>query len=131
MSDCNHHQGGVRPRRRRSLLECAASVLVIVSSSAWAGAGSADYLDAIEAETEKLALGATTPTEPAAPAGAGFSEGMDREQFAKELAAKYEGSFVFYNKLSPPAQEEIYQEYLKGSPYELVQQKIMAKFLKR
>ncbi|MES9960668.1 MAG: hypothetical protein ABW089_09545 [Sedimenticola sp.] len=94
-----------------------------------------DYLKAIEMETDKVER--KQSAEDAGPetvnggGGAGFSRGLSIEDFAQELKEKYTGSSVFYKKLPRRTQEEIYQDYFKGSSYEQVQKKIMNRYLGR
>ncbi|MES9897502.1 MAG: hypothetical protein ABW148_00590 [Sedimenticola sp.] len=97
-----------------------------------------DYLSEINMEGEKVGkrTGQSQPSRDsgstvAREAGLGFTSGMSMEEFSVYLKEKYTGSGVFYKKLEPRSQEEIYEVYLGGAPYAEVRKRIMDRFLKR
>ena len=107
-------------------------------------AGEADYLRAIELETAKLEhKGGTTIEGPATGSSRrarktktkstvkGLRSGLSREGFEQQLSDNYTGSAVFYRKLSRRSQEEVYGQYLEGSPMSELRSKIMNRFLNR
>ncbi|WP_428622818.1 hypothetical protein [Sedimenticola sp.] len=95
----------------------------VISFSVMA-AGEDDYLSALHQEAGKVDGGAVGETE----ASGGR---LSRAYFERELKEKYAGSAVFYGKLAPGSQEEIYQEYKSGATISELRKKIMDRFLHR
>lgn len=86
------------------------------------GAGEDDYLSALKAEAGKVGVPVTAQA---------TDERLSREAFETELRDKYAGSAVFYGKLDPGNQEEIYREYRSGATISELRKKIMDRFLHR
>ena len=75
-------------------------------------------------------VGGTVATESGG-AGAGAQGEASRQVFESELKEKYAGSAVFYSKLPPATQEEIFLEYRSGASIAELRKKIMDRFLHR
>lgn len=93
-----------------------------VISFSVSGAGEDDYLSALHQEVGKVDGPVTGET---------ADDRLSRESFESELRSKYTGSAVFYSKLEPGSQEEIYQEYRSGATISELRKKIMDRFLHR
>lgn len=91
-------------------------------------AGEDDYLSALHQEAGKVDGSGPASAGAADEAAAGR---LSRESFESELKEKYAGSAVFYSKLAPGSQEEIYQEYRSGATISELRRKIMDRFLHR
>jgi hypothetical protein len=134
MNEAQYQKGrgiSMKPRLLFSLILCFVIPFTALASE------EDDYLKAIEQETNKLGARAGADSNggreatSAHRAGEGFSSGLSVEGFSDELQEKYTGSAVFYRKLDPRGQEEIYQEYLDGASIAEIRKKIMDRFLKR
>lgn len=90
-------------------------------------AGDADYLSALHQEAGKVDGTANTQ----AGDGHAANDRLSKESFESELREKYAGSAVFYSKLDPGSQEEIFQEYQTGATISELRKKIMDRFLHR
>jgi len=102
------------------------AIFGFVTSFSVSAAGDDDYLSALQQEAGKVderVAGATS--------SASTEERRSRESFESELKEKYAGSAVFYSKLAPGSQEEIYQEYQSGATISELRKKIMDRFLHR
>lgn len=97
-----------------------------VISFSVSAAGEDDYLSALQQEAGKV-------DKPVAGVASAEVAGdrLSRESFENELKEKYAGSAVFYSKLGPGSQEEIYQEYQSGATISELRKKIMDRFLHR
>ncbi|WP_275097411.1 hypothetical protein [Sedimenticola hydrogenitrophicus] len=91
-------------------------------------AGEDDYLSALHQEVDKVDGGVDKPR---GAGGEAADSRLSRESFESELKEKYAGSAVFYGKLTPGSQEEIYQEYQSGASISELRKKIMDRFLHR
>lgn len=85
-----------------------------------------DYLSALQQEADKVDERAAGVASAEAVSGR-----LSRESFESELKEKYAGSAVFYSKLEPGSQEEIYREYQSGATISQLRKKIMDRFLHR
>ncbi len=112
----------VKPRVRwccRALVPIVASLLPSIGQAQ-------SYLDAIELEVRKLDGDAAEESATRTPK---TGEGQAREDFERELEARYRGSYLFYKKLPSKSQEEVYQEYVAGASIDAVRKTIMNRFL--
>ena len=101
---------------------------VFVMSFSVSAAGDDDYLKALTQEADKV--GRTDNTE-SSTTGSGPQNDASRQLFESELKEKYAGSAVFYSKLPPATQEEIFLEYRSGASIAELRKKIMDRFLHR
>jgi hypothetical protein len=91
-------------------------------------AGGDDYLDMIDSEAQKIES-AESPEETGDEDSDVVVSAADVGSFEKELETQYRGSYLFYKKLSPRGQEEIFLEYQKGASIGDIRKKIMNRFL--
>ncbi|MCW8890519.1 MAG: hypothetical protein OQL20_07665 [Sedimenticola sp.] len=112
----------------RAVLVLFLSVFVIPFSLAVAEDD--DYLSALNQEAQKVGAKATGTGTTGRTDGSGMSS-ISREAFEAELKEKYAGSAVFYSKLPPGSQEEIFLEYQDGATIAELRKKIMDRFLHR
>mgnify|MGYP006921591418 CR=1 FL=1 len=124
MRECCERSGGRRCRAISLGLLCG----VFVISFSVSAAEDDDYLKALTQEADKV--GRTVATESGG-AGAGAQGEASRQVFESELKEKYAGSAVFYSKLPPATQEEIFLEYRSGASIAELRKKIMDRFLHR
>ncbi|MCW8943855.1 MAG: hypothetical protein OQL27_03715 [Sedimenticola sp.] len=112
----------------RAVLMFCLSVFVIPFSLS--AAEDDDYLSALNQEAKKVdGKGEVSDT-----SGSVVTTGntaVSREAFEAELKEKYAGSAVFYSKLPPGSQEEIFLEYQDGATIVELRKKIMDRFLHR
>ncbi|WP_260294302.1 hypothetical protein [Sedimenticola hydrogenitrophicus] len=107
---------------------CCLAIIGFVTSVSVMAAGEDDYLSALHQEAGKVDGGGASSRG----AGGEAADGrLSRESFESELKEKYAGSAVFYSKLAPGSQEEIYQEYQSGASISELRKKIMDRFLHR
>ena len=104
-----------------------------------------EFLDAIEVEIEKVGVRHQSAEEAATvedktasddpkssqSPGSQLVDSNERELFEKILDEEYHGSYVFYKKLPERSQEEIVQEYKRGTPFKILRRKIIDRFMHR
>jgi len=124
MRECCERPGGRWCRLMSLGLLCG----VFVMSFSVSAAEDDDYLKALTQEADKV--GKTVATESGG-SGSGVQGDASRQSFESELKEKYAGSAVFYSKLPPATQEEIFLEYRSGASIAELRKKIMDRFLHR
>lgn len=102
---------------------------VFVMSFSVCAAEDDDYLKALTQEADKVGSSGAAGSGVATTDGA--QGGVSRQAFESELKQKYAGSAVFYSKLPPATQEEIFLEYQSGASISQLRKKIMDRFLHR
>lgn len=103
---------------------------VFVTSFSLVAAEDDDYLSALNQEAQKVDAKEAAVSTSASSANA-EQKAVSRVAFEAELKEKYAGSAVFYSKLSPGSQEEIFLEYQDGATIAELRKKIMDRFLHR
>jgi len=99
------------------------------------------YMDALNAEADSVVVDPETEQQKPdvldlAPTRGGWSNqdqsmsldlppDLEREDFEESLKLNFYGSYMFYNRLDDPAQEEVYQFYRQNPSIEPVRERIM------
>ncbi len=113
--------------RVRGWVRLVGTLLIFTYLQPAAAAGDLSYLDALEAEADRLEMladaerldaevratgpgPAASDTVPDAPGRAEVPAGLSREQFEAVLV-HYRGTHMLYEKLSEPAREQVFDAY--------------------
>lgn len=120
--------GGIPALGRYCLGGFCLTIFGFVTPFSVMAAGEDDYLSALHQEAGKVNGGVDKSR---GAGGEAADKLLSRESFETELKEKYAGSAVFYSKLTPGSQEEIYQEYQSGASISELRKKIMDRFLHR
>ncbi len=99
------------------------------------------YMDALNAEADSVVVDPKTEKQKSipldqVPAHSGWSTedqsmsldlppNLEKNDFEESLKLNFYGSYMFYNRLDDPAQEEVYQLYRKNPSIEPVRERIM------
>ena len=111
-------------RSRMLALAVPASLLIFPTT----GHPQKSYLDAIQLEAEKLDQPAPTAREEQ-DTGSDTMDNAEVREFEQELEAQFRGSFLFYKKLPPRSQEEVFLEHQQGASIEDVRKTILNRYL--